>query len=167
MTNRSILMAALASCVLLGTSGCAIFSKGRTQMVTVRSVPSGATAMIDGETVGTTPFKVRLPRNDVYRVDLMKDGFESQSALLLPVPNEFEGRYLRWGIDYDLGAMTDLAPQELVLSLRPTTEADATGDRFANMSAQVARADAMLANGELSQADHRQVVEQIINSYAN
>lgn len=147
-------------------SGCAVFSKGRSQMVTVRSVPSGATASINGVAVGQTPFKVDLPRGDVYRIDLQREGFDSKSALILPVPNEYEERYLRWGIDYALGAMTDLSPNELTVNLRPTFDKSETGDRFESMSAAVLRADALLASGQITPAEHRVVVDSVIKTYA-
>jgi len=167
MNTRSFLLATLSVCALAATTGCAVFSKGRTQMVTVRSVPSGATATINGVAVGQTPLKVDLPRGDVYRIDLQREGFEARSALILPVPNEFEERTFRWGIDYALGAMTDLSPEELSVSLRPSFDRSETGDRFENMSSAVLRADAMLASGQLTPAEHKTVVDDLINTYSN
>lgn len=148
----------------LTAAGCAILTKGRTQVVTVQSIPAGATASINGELVGHTPFKVRLPRSSVYRIDLKKDGYLDQNALLLPMPNEYEHKYLRWGIDYDLGAMTDLVPENLIVSLRPDAKAD-KADRYTQMAAQVTTADAMLAADQISLEDHKKAIATIIKAY--
>ncbi len=166
MKTRSLSLFVLSMCAVMATTGCAVFSKGRSQSVTVRSVPAGAVASINGTVVGKTPFKVDLPRGDVYRIDLQREGFDNKSALILPVPNEYEERYLRWGIDYALGAMTDLSPNELTVTLRPTYERSETGDRFESMSAAVLRADALLASGQLTPAEHRAVVDSVIETYA-
>lgn len=145
-------------------SGCAVASKGTTQTVTVRSVPAGATASINGVEVGQTPFRIALPRKDVHLIEVNKDGFHPQSTLIMPTPNEFEQRTLRWGIDYALGAMTDLSPADIVVSLRPVM-AGQQADPFATMMRQVAEADELLANGQLSSEHHRIVVEKIVASY--
>ncbi len=165
MNTRPLLLATLSAFALLASTGCAVLSKGRSQKVTVRSVPSGATATINGVAVGQTPFKVDLPRGDVYRIDLKREGFDTKSALILPVPNEFEENTFRWGIDYALGAMTDLSPQDLTVSLRPTFDHSETGDRFESMSSAVLRADAMLASGQLTPAEHKLVVDELISTY--
>ncbi|AHF91496.1 hypothetical protein OPIT5_15975 [Opitutaceae bacterium TAV5] len=165
MKIRSLLLSALVASAAVVITGCAIFTKGRTQEVTVQTIPAGATALINGEVVGQTPFRVRLPRSDVYRIDFQKPGYVAQDALLLPMPNEYENNYLRWGIDYDLGAMTDLTPDHLVVNLRPDA-ADASKDRFAEMASQVTSADAMLAAGQISSEDHKKAIESIIKTYA-
>lgn len=167
MNTRSFSLAMLSACILLASTGCAVFSKGRSQMVTIRSVPSGATASINGAAVGRTPLKVDLPRNEVYRVELEREGFDKKSALILPVPNEYEDRTFRWGVDYAFGAMTDLSPDELQIKMRPTAERSETGDRFETMSSAVLRADALLASGMITTAEHKVVIDEIINSYVN
>ena len=165
MKFPSLLAALAAGFVALSSTGCAVFTKGRKQMVVVRSTPDDATAQINGTTVGQTPFKVKLKRSEVFRVDFTKPGFAPESALLLPSSTEYEKRYLRWGIDYDLDATSDLVPGELSVELKPALGEFATGDRFADMSAQILRADAMLASGELTAADHKYLVEKIIAAY--
>ncbi|MEN9841789.1 MAG: hypothetical protein RL376_1589, partial [Verrucomicrobiota bacterium] len=94
-------------------TGCAVFTKGRSQTVVVRSSPSNAVAKINGVEVGKTPFKVKLSRSEVYRLDFTKSGFAPQSAILLPSSEEYDKRFLKWGLDYDLGVATDIIPGEL------------------------------------------------------
>lgn len=160
-----LLASVLVGVVAVTSTGCAVFTKGRKQMVVVRSTPDEATTKINGYEVGVTPFKVQLPRADVYRVDLEKSGYGTQSALFLPSSVEYDERFLRWGIDYDFGAATDLIPGELVVELKPVLANVQGVDRFAEMSAQIVRADEMLAKGELTPADHKFLVEQILATY--
>lgn len=168
MKPRFFVPVLFAGCALLLTSGCAVFSKGRTQMVVVHSTPEGATALINGQEVGTTPFKVEMKRTGAYSIELKKPGFENAAAVLLPVANEYEKRFLRWGIDYELGAMTDLTPQDMNIELKPALATAATAeDRFTEMTYRVLQADALLASREISSTDHKYLVAEIVKFYAN
>lgn len=167
MKPRLFVPALLAGCALLFSTGCAVFSKGRTQTVVVRSAPEGATAYINGAEVGKTPFKITLKRTDAYTVELRKPGFENAALLVLPVENEYSKRFLRWGIDYDLGAMTDLTPSESVVQMRPALGESPEGDRYAEMTYRVLQADALLAANEISKRDHSYLVQEIVKFYSN
>ena len=155
----------LAALISTGATGCAVLTKGKKQTVVVRSTPAGAVAKINGTVVGQTPFKVKLARDGVFRVDLEKNGFESASALLLPSATHYNQRQLRWGVDYDLGRTTDLVPGALEFELKPALGEASQADRFAEMSAQIVRADALLASGELTKADHKYLVEKIVEAF--
>jgi hypothetical protein len=128
-------------------------------------MPSGAVAKINGTEVGRTPFRVDLARAEVYRIDLEKPGFNPQTALLLPSSEEYDQRFLRWGIDYHLGAASDLLPGELMVELKPQLGELTLADRFEEMTAQINRADAMLVTGEISAADHKYLVQRITATY--
>lgn len=157
--------AIVAGFVVLSSTGCAVLTKGKKQTVTVRSTPSGATAKINGTEVGQTPFQVKLNRDEVFRIDLEKNGFVSEPAILLPSSAAYDERFLRWGIDYDFGAATDLIPSELTVEMKPALGEVTEADRFTEMSAQITRADAMLASGELTAADHKYLVGKIVSTY--
>ena len=168
MKIRFLVPALLAGCVLALSSGCAVFSKGRSQTVVVRSNPEGATGLINGVEVGQTPFKVDLNRSSAYTIEVRKDGFERAATVVLPVANEYEKRFFRWGVDYDLGAMTDLTPHDLVLDLKPVIpESSGGGDRFQEMTYRVMQADALLSANQISKADHKYMVDQIVKFYTN
>jgi hypothetical protein len=155
----------LAGLTLATSSGCAFLSKGAKQTVIVRSTPSGATASINGTEVGVTPFQVKLRRDEVFRIDLAKNGFAPESAVILPSSEEYDARLLRWGLDYQLGAATDLVPDELALELKPALGESGGGDPYTEMVAQITRADAMLASGELTAADHKYLVGKIVSTF--
>jgi len=140
-------------------------TKGSTQMVVVRSVPEGATALVNGIEVGKTPFKIKLKRTNAATIELRKEGFENSDIVVMPVGNEYEKRFLRWGIDYDLGAMTDLTPSDINVGLHPALAAEDRGDSYEEMSLRVLKADAMLAAKEITPADHKYIVDQIVKFY--
>lgn len=165
MKISAVIASVVISALSLASSGCAVFSKGRTQTVVVRSTPSAALTKINGVEVGRTPFKVKLSRSEVYRLDFAKNGFSTQTAVLLPSSEEYDKRFLKWGIDYDFGAATDIIPGELSVNLTPSMGAISVADRFEEMAAQITRADAMLAAGELSPADHKYLILQITATY--
>lgn len=166
MKFRLFVPALLAGCAL-ALSGCAVFSKGRTQTVIVRSEPEGASAFVNGIEVGKTPFKIELNRSSAYNVELRKPGFENAVLLVLPVENEYSKRFLRWGIDYDLGAMTDLTPGDSVVQMRPSLPPGTETDRYAEMTYRVLQADALLAANEISKRDHSYLVQEIVKFYTN
>lgn len=168
MKLRFFVPAVLAGCVLVFSSGCAVFSKGRTQTVVVRSTPSGATGLVNGIEVGKTPFKINLNRTSAYTIEVRKPGFENAATVILPTANEYEKRFLRWGVDYDLGAMTDLTPNDVVIDLKPAMSPVAGAeDRFQEMTYRVLQADALLSAKEISPADHKYLVAQIVKFYSN
>ncbi len=165
MKLRLLVPALIAGLILLIGSGCAVMSKGTTQMVVVRSVPEGATGLVNGIEVGKTPFKIKLKRTNAATIELRKEGFESAAIVIMPVGNEFEKRYLRWGLDYKLGAMTDLTPSDIKIGLHPALSSEDRGDSYQEMSLQVLKADAMLAAKEITPADHKYIVDQIVKFY--
>ncbi len=165
MKLRLLVPAFIAGVILFTGSGCAFMSKGTTQMVVVRSAPEGAAALVNGIEVGKTPFKIKLKRTNAATIELRKDGFETAAIVIMPVGNEFEKRYLRWGLDYRLGAMTDLTPSDIKVPLSPALSAEDRGDSYQEMSLQILKADAMLAAKEISPADHKYIVDQIVKFY--
>lgn len=165
MKPFSVSAVLLLALVSIGSTGCAVITNGRKQEVIIRTTPAGAVTKINGTEVGATPFKVDLVRRDVFRIDFEKPGFAPKAALLLPSTAEYDERFLRWGIDYDLGAATTLMPSELMVQMQPKLDDLTLADRFDEMSAQIVRADALLASGELSTDEHKYLVDQIIATY--
>lgn len=168
MKSRFFVPALLAGCLLFSATGCAVLSKGRTQTVVVRSTPEGATGLINGIEVGKTPFKVKLKRTSAYSIELRKTDFKNSSVVILPVANEYEKSTFRWGVDYDLGAMTDLSPSEVNVTLKPFNAQEATQEeRFKEMSYKVLQADALLSAKEITPENHKAMVDEIVKFYTN
>ncbi len=167
MTHRLPTMLFFLGASLLGGSGCALATKGRQQAVTIASSPAGATVLVDGHEAGVTPLVTRLPRSASHRVELRKPGFAPGSVLVRAQPNEFAHRWIRFGLDVDLGATNDLAPDALRVDLVPEPLAATTyGDAFERMSYAVLAADTLQESGSISATDHRYMIEKIIARYA-
>ena len=165
MKLRFFVPALITCLIILFFSGCAVMSKGTTQMVVVRSVPEGAVGLVNGVEVGKTPFKIMLKRTNAATIELRKEGFENAAIVVMPMGNEFEKRYLRWGLDYRLGAMTDLTPSDIKVPLHPALAPEDRGDSYQEMSLQVLKADAMLEAKEITPTDHKYIVDQIVKFY--
>ena len=160
-----LIISVLVGFAVFSQTGCALVTQGRKQAVVVRSTPEGALTKINGTVVGQSPLKVKLKRNEVFRVDFAKNGFESESAVFLPSSSSYDARYLRWGIDYDLGAANELIPQEMSVELRPALVGTGAGDRYSELAAQINRADALLVSGDLSKAEHKYLVNKILSAF--
>ena len=63
--------------------------------------------------------------------------------------------------------MTDLPPGDLVVDLPPALPTDSEGDRYLAMTYAVLQADALFSAKEISAADHKFLVAEIVKSYAN
>lgn len=153
--------------VSLLLSGCALATKGRHQQVSINSEPHGAAVLVDGVPAGQTPLVTKLPRKVSHRIELSKEGFVSASQFVKAEPNEYTRRFVRWGIDIDLGATNDLAPDTMSFSLVPVALATKTyGDAFERMIYAVLAADTLQESGSISDTDHRYMIEKIIARYA-
>jgi len=166
MKLRLLVPVLLTGFILSLSSGCAVVDKGRTQAVVVRSAPEGAVGLINGIEVGHTPFKIKLPRDSAATIELRKEGFENSTVVVLPVANEYEKNFLRWGVDYDLGAMTDLTPNDINVALKPAVAGEEHADSYEEMTSRIAKADEMLAAKKITPRDHKYIVDQIIKFYA-
>lgn len=131
--SRSLGWIAAAVLVAVG-SGCATVASGGggDQTVKVVSDPPGATVVIDGQPVGTTPAEVKLGRKTSHTVEVSAPGYETTR---LAVNSEFNpwviGNVVFGGIigivvDLATGATSTLSPDELTVKLRPLGTAPAS-----------------------------------------
>lgn len=154
--------------LFLVIAGCATADKGRDQRIVVESKPSGATVLIDGRSVGRTPLSIWLPRMNGYQVTVRKPGFSEAVDFVRTVPNEYDAKFLRLGADYATGAMNDLVPASLLFELRAAMLPDFKGsDPYFEMTSLMLEADSMRDRGVISRRDHRMIVRQIVDFYAN
>src|SRR5690606_5793714 len=73
---RSLLASALASILAVTTTGCSLFGP-RTQVITIRSEPSGAEAFVGGEAVGRTPVQHEVERREDLLIEVRQQGYET------------------------------------------------------------------------------------------
>ena len=116
-------LALLCIFCLFSFSGCGVVLNGSTQLISIRSTPSGSTVDIEGETY-TTPAEAELERNQNYIVTISKEGYETQQlrirkkvdvgVVVLDVIFFLGGGLF---IDYVVGALYDLYPEKIDVTL--------------------------------------------------
>lgn len=116
---------------LVGQIGCATIVKGRTQLVSIDSNVRGAQVLVNGMTVGTTPFNGPIERGASSQVTIRKDGYFPKTITL---STEFEpifwGNFIIGGVlgsstDSGTGAMYKYSPTTFQLDLSPNEEGKA------------------------------------------
>ena len=106
---------ALFSLALLSTH-CATIVSGKSQVVTIDSNVKGAEVVVNGSTLGKTPYNGPIPRANPTTLTLKKDGYASKTVTLnTEVEPMFWGNIIFGGVfgsttDNATGAMYKYAP---------------------------------------------------------
>jgi len=82
---------------------------GSTQPVTFRSAPSGASVVVNGNLVGSTPSTIKLKRRVDHHVIFEKEGYQEQEV---HVKSHYSGSAVGWSI---VGALVWWGPFEYLL----------------------------------------------------
>ena len=113
-------------------SGCAPPTVVK-QEIPVSSNPIGATVLVDGTPMGTTPKRIALERNQNYMLTLVKEGYEQENV---PITRRYQDASLGardgwWllGADDDTGQaqmvqITEEPPYTILTTLERTFYAD-------------------------------------------
>jgi hypothetical protein len=123
MKLRSILAAGL----LLG--GCATITRGTAQEFTVESTPPGASVSTsNGFQCAATPCTFRMPRKEGFTVRLEREGYLAAEATVTSdmssggatglAGNILVGGLIGVGVDATSGALNDLTPNPLQVTLQ-------------------------------------------------
>lgn len=119
--------------VALSLPACATVTRGTSQTFTVESTPPGArVSTSNGFTCDATPCTFRVPRKDPFRATVSMDGYVTQDH---EVTSEYAGEgavgfagnlliggVIGMAVDGTSGAMKDLTPNPLVVTLRTPSE---------------------------------------------
>ncbi len=166
MKRNFLKLIAAAGLLILVTSGCATLFKGSHQRIPIDSEPPGATVYINHERAGTTPMEIPLSRRTAHIVRIEKREFFAEEVILYTVSNEGERAFFRFSSDDYTGALNDLLPSEVSVSLRPRLLPARPGDDpEAEKEERLARARALRREGALSAADYEYVVRRIEEFY--
>lgn len=133
----------------LSLSACATVTRGTSQQFTVESSPPGASVdTTSGFSCVSTPCTFRMPRKDSFSVTVSMDGYVSQThevnsgmsggggAAL--AGNILIGGAIGIGVDAMSGALNDLTPNPLVVTLLTPAQAAAEAERAAQAAAATA-----------------------------
>jgi len=123
----SMKLAFIAAAVIAMTTGCATITRGTQDTISVTSTPANADVQLSNGQRSKTPATFKLPRNRPVRVEISKEGYESQSVQVLPqvsgggaagmAGNVIVGGVVGVGVDAVSGAMYDLTPDTIHVTL--------------------------------------------------
>ncbi|HST91617.1 MAG TPA: translation initiation factor 2 [Brevundimonas sp.] len=119
--------------VALSLPACATITRGSSQEFTVQSEPSGArVSTSNGFQCDATPCTFRMPRKDAFRATISMPGYASQthdirsgvsgSGAAGMAGNIVFGGVIGGVVDASSGAMNDLTPNPLIVTLRTPAE---------------------------------------------
>lgn len=115
---------------------CATITRGSNQQFTVESAPSGArVSTSNGFQCDATPCTFRMPRKDAFRATVSMDGYVSQTHEIDSgisgngaagmAGNIVFGGVVGGVVDASTGAMNDLRPNPLIVTLLTPAEHEA------------------------------------------
>lgn len=127
---KYVVLAALA----VALSGCATITRGTKTDFTIESTPSGASVTTsNGFSCDATPCTLRVPRKDGFGVEIALDGYETARVQVTSgmsgggtaglVGNVLVGGIIGVGVDATSGALNDLSPNPLQVTLVPVAAA--------------------------------------------
>ncbi|MBU6373551.1 MAG: PEGA domain-containing protein [Alphaproteobacteria bacterium] len=130
---RTIL--ALAAVAVLA-SGCATVTRGTNTAFTVETTPGGAAVQTsNGFSCTSTPCTFKMPRKSTFAVTVTKPGYKSVTSNVVTkvagaggagmAGNVILGGVIGAGVDAASGAMLDLVPNPMRITLEPETPAPA------------------------------------------
>lgn len=121
--------AIVALCASLSLAACATVTRGTNDVLEIQSNPSGATAKLSTGHVCETPCAIKLPRRSEVEVAFSAPGYKpakarvtnkvAQGGALGMAGNVVVGGVIGAGVDVASGAMLDLTPNPLVITLQP------------------------------------------------
>lgn len=117
---------------VVSLSGCATMIDGRDQEMTFRSVPEGASVLINGREVGKTPYISKIDRKKDQMLTFQKDGYKSENLSLTTNTNGWFIGNVIFGVlglvssttDASTGAMYQYSPSFYQVTLTPLTSKD-------------------------------------------
>lgn len=115
--------------VALATTGCATITRGTNTAWTVESTPSAAVRTSNGFACDATPCTFKMPRKSEFTVTISREGYETWTGQVTNevsgggaagmAGNVFVGGIIGAGVDATSGAMLDLRPNPLRVTLTP------------------------------------------------
>lgn len=135
---------AVASLFCAGTmclTGCASIVSGRTQEVTFKSVPDGATVIINGREMGKTPFTYAIDRKADQTLTFQKEGYKTETLPLATRTNGWFFGNIIFGLygllssttDSVTGAVYEYSPTFYQITLNPTTAVSSSAQQSSDV----------------------------------
>lgn len=102
--------------VSIALSGCATIIRGTEQQVSINTNPTGANVQFSNGQSCVAPCQIKVKRDQSLQITISKEGCHQQTATMIP---SLAGAGVMLGgfIDYGTGAVYDLQPNPLTVSL--------------------------------------------------
>ncbi len=162
LVNRKMMLCGLAA-VSLMLPACATITRGTSQKFDIDTTPTAANVELSTGQTCVSPCKLKLKRKHGFIVTAKKEGYEPAKAVIDSrvrgggvaggVGNVVAGGLIGIAVDASSGAMNDLTPNPLHLTLNPVAVAAETG------AAPAATADAAVAAPATEAAQEAPVTE--------
>lgn len=121
---------------LFGLSGCATVTRGTKDAFVVNTDPAGARVTTsNGYSCDPTPCTIKMPRRSDFTVTISREGYETWTGQVTSAisgagglgmaGNLVLGGIVGAGVDLATGAMNDLTPNPLTVTMSPTAGAAA------------------------------------------
>ena len=128
--DMKLKMLAIVAGAAMALSGCATITRGTNTTFTVETMPSGATvATTNGYGCLATPCTFKMPRKSEFTVTITKPGYKTYTGTVVTkvagaggaamAGNVLVGGLIGAGVDASSGAMLDLVPNPMKVTLEP------------------------------------------------
>lgn len=135
-----------------------------TDDVVINTQPEGANVFVNSELVGQTPMTVELPKDGVYEIRLVKDGYKDATVDLASAKTN---PFVKFGPLVDMGYYRELEPAPIEKGLTPDFLPATLGtDAFGDFSKSVAKADEMRKSGKITAEEHSYLIKTISDFYS-
>lgn len=123
------ILTVLAVCVI-SMSGCATVTRGTKDVLEINTTPAAAQATTSNGFACATPCALKMPRRSEFDVDISKAGYKPVRVHVTSkvsgqggagmAGNVLVGGIIGAGVDMGTGAMLDLVPNPINVTLEPT-----------------------------------------------
>jgi hypothetical protein len=167
------LLGTLVLTTLLGT-GCTTVTRGTKDVLVVESDPSGAQVALSNGLRGQTPTSFELPRKNALTVTVSKEGYETVTVNVTPkvvgaggagmAGNVLLGGLVGAAVDAGTGAMKDLKPNPVRVTLVKTSGAAPAAAPPASLEDRLRELDDLRAKGLLTDEEYARRRERLLDT---
>jgi hypothetical protein len=132
--SRSVKVVSLAVFVPAFVAACATIMHGTSQQVSINSQPTGATVVVDSQTLGVTPVVAKLGRKRTHRVTVTLAGYQPYEMVTIRKTSGWVWGNIVFGgligliVDASSGGLYDVRPEVISSQLARSGASGAVRD---------------------------------------
>lgn len=154
--------------LLIALNGCATIIHGTTQDIDIKTDPTGADLLVDGQLHYKSPAVITMKRKDDHTLEISQEGYKKETveikgALSWAVAGDFlAGGAIGYGIDAATGAQRRLEPESVNVRLLPLTTPDASEKAKTLVDEKLKQLKILRDEGRITQEQYIQVRQEIL-----